>query len=612
MKKLIIIFFMAIALNLLSGSVDDHSSRLIIGSEPDYPPYCLINSAGEAEGFSIDLIKAALEARNLDYQITVDLWSKLKLALAKGEIDALPLVGRTPEREALYDFTFPYISLHGAIFVRDNEHRIKSLSDLKDKEIMVMSGDNAEEYARRAKLSNKIFTTNTFQEAFKLLSAGEHDAVITQRVMGIQLLNDLKINNIKPLDVPLDDFRQDFCFAVQEGNKELLEKLNEGLAIIISNGEFDEIYQKWFSPVIDRTLSQKARIRQAAYIFIPIILLAFIVMIIFMRREIKRKTADLRAEIDNREIARQELAASEQKFQSYVDKAPSGIFVANENGFYIDVNKAASEITGYSRIELIGMNLIDLIDPADREKAENSFNQVSETGNTSTEMAFITKSGERRFWHVVATRLTEDTFLGFTLDTTDKRNAQQELKDNRDLLQNLFDNMISGFAYHKIILDESGKPVDYEYIEINHAFEKILGIKKENVVGKKVTEVLPGIENDPADWIGKYGRIALNLGSVQFDNYSQEVKKWFSINAYSYKKGYFVTIFTDITEQRNIEEKLLKYQENLEELIMERTSELEKSNSELVRYNKLFIGREFRIKELRDKVKELEKKLAEN
>jgi PAS domain-containing protein len=83
-----------------------------------------------------------------------------------------------------------------------------------------------------------------------------------------------------------------------------------------------------------------------------------------------------------------------------------------------------------------------------------------------------------------------------------------------------FDKMIDGFSYHKIVVDKAGKPIDYVFLEVNSAFEKMTGLKRENVIGKKVTEVLPGIEKDPADWIGVYGRVALTGEPAQFENYA--------------------------------------------------------------------------------------------
>ncbi len=130
-----------------------------------------------------------------------------------------------------------------------------------------------------------------------------------------------------------------------------------------------------------------------------------------------------------------------------------------------------------------------------------------------------------------------------------------------------FDNMIDGFAYHRIITDDKGQPVDYVFLEVNDAFEKMTGLKKENVVGKKVTEALPGIEKDPANWIGTYGKVALTGEPIRFENRSIQLKKWYEVSAYSPKKGYFITVFEDATERKRMEEELREAKDFLGNLI---------------------------------------------
>ncbi|MCF7920112.1 MAG: transporter substrate-binding domain-containing protein [Candidatus Cloacimonetes bacterium] len=605
-KYYFIILIILLISPILCNSPEEDGTFITVGCEPDYPPYCLVDANGEAAGFSIDLIRAAAEAVNIKITFKVDLWNILKNELAQGKIDALPMVGRTPEREAFYDFTFPYLSLHGAVFVRNGDTSIQTPADLKNKEIIVMKGDNAEEFARRVQLSERIITTETFQEAFKMLKSEKGDAVITQRVMGQELLNDLNITSISPLDIPLNEFRQNFCFAVTEGNKALLEKLNEGLAIIISNGTFDRIHQKWFTPIIDHSLTLPEMLKIAAYFIIPIVFIIFIILIIIMRSEVKRKTSALRRKMQEHNLDREELIENEKKFRSYVDNAPIGIFVADENGNYLDVNAAATTLTGYTREELLNMRTIDFTEPALREAALERIKQLSDVEQLNVEIPFITKSGETRFWQIVAVKLRHNRYLGFTIDMTEKKIAQEKLQENKDQLQYLFDNMNSGFAYHEIILDEKGKPVNYIILKVNSAFERMLSVNKDDIIGKKITDALPGLEDDPFDWIGAYGKVALTGQAMKFENYSQAVGKWFSISAYSPMKGYFATVFEDITGRKKTEEELLRHHENLEKLVQERTRELEDINKELQHFNGLFVGREFRIKELRDKVKSLE------
>jgi PAS domain S-box-containing protein len=119
-----------------------------------------------------------------------------------------------------------------------------------------------------------------------------------------------------------------------------------------------------------------------------------------------------------------------------------------------------------------------------------------------------------------------------------------------------FEKMMDGFAYHKIIVDSSGKPVDYVFLEMNTAFENLTGLKRELVIGKNVTEVLKGIENDPADWIGMYGKVALTGEPAEFESFSEGLGKWFKVTAYSPQQGYFVALFEDITKRKEAEQAL--------------------------------------------------------
>ena len=137
---------------------------------------------------------------------------------------------------------------------------------------------------------------------------------------------------------------------------------------------------------------------------------------------------------------------------------------------------------------------------------------------------------------------------------------------NRKQFDMFFDKMIDGFAYHKIIVDRAGKPVDYVFLEVNHAFERMTGLKREQIIGKRVTTVLPGIEKDPADLIGVYGRVALTGEPVQFETYSELVGKWLRIEAYCPEKGHFVALFEDVTERKKTEEALRKSEEEYSSL----------------------------------------------
>ncbi|MFO8182682.1 MAG: transporter substrate-binding domain-containing protein [Candidatus Aegiribacteria sp.] len=135
------------------------------GCEFDYPPFCFADDSGEADGFSVELFTEAVDAMGRDVSFAMGTWNEVRGWLESGTVDALPLVGRTPEREDIFDFTFPYMTLHGAVVVRADCDSIFSAEDLSGLTVGVMEGDNAEEYLRRSGLDIEVVTEPTFVEA---------------------------------------------------------------------------------------------------------------------------------------------------------------------------------------------------------------------------------------------------------------------------------------------------------------------------------------------------------------------------------------------------------------------------------------------------------------
>ncbi len=220
---------------------------VISGCEYDYPPFCIVDEDGLAGGFSVELMRAALHAMGHDVTFRVGPWDEVKGWLERGGIQALPLVGRTPEREELFDFTFPYMSLHGAIVVREETKGILDIRDLEGRRVAVMKGDNTEEFLRREDRGIRIHTTATFEDALRELSQGLHDAVVIQRLVALRLIRDIGLTNLRIVNRPVSEFRQDFCFAVREGDRDTLELLNEGLALVIADGTYRYLHSKWFA-----------------------------------------------------------------------------------------------------------------------------------------------------------------------------------------------------------------------------------------------------------------------------------------------------------------------------------------------------------------------------
>ena len=141
-------------------------------------------------------------------------------------------------------------------------------------------------------------------------------------------------------------------------------------------------------------------------------------------------------------------------------------------------------------------------------------------------------------------------------DITARKQAEVALLESEEKYRLLFENVMNGFALHEIVLSNEGKPVDYIFLEVNDAFEQLTGMKRKTTLGKRATEAIPGIENDPGDWIGKYGKVALTGKEIRFEQRVQAIDKWYSVLAFRPRTGQFATIFEDITERKKAEVEL--------------------------------------------------------
>ena len=130
----------------------------------------------------------------------------------------------------------------------------------------------------------------------------------------------------------------------------------------------------------------------------------------------------------------------------------------------------------------------------------------------------------------------------------------EALQESEKRYHSLFENMLEGFAYCKMIYDGEGHPADFIYLDVNAAFERLTGLGA--VTGKKVTEANPGVKESNPELLEIYGRVALTGNPERFEIDFKPLARLLSISVYSPEKGYFVAVFDDVTERKSYEEKL--------------------------------------------------------
>ncbi|MBN2557398.1 MAG: transporter substrate-binding domain-containing protein [Clostridia bacterium] len=345
-------------------------------TEYDYPPFS-VTEGGVADGFSVELLKAVAEEAGISLSFKIDRWSTIKQELEEGKLDVLPLVGYTEERDKYFDFSVPYIVMHGNIFVRKEDTGISSEEDLPGKEIIVMEGDNAQEYAIRIGLGEHLISVDTYEEAFRLLSEGRYDAVLAQGLVGARLIDMLGIRNVEAvtkldndgiteITENLSGFEQKFCFAVKEGNHELLSKLNEGLAIVSANGRYSDIYEKWFPYLLNNKPTFEEIAVNVLMITLPILFIILFASLVYVRNKVKKKTIEL--EKANREILSMEGYLRNQQKLEAIGVLASG--VAHE------INNPVNGIMNYCQL------ILEAVDK-DSEIAEYARESIHETTRVS-------------------------------------------------------------------------------------------------------------------------------------------------------------------------------------------------------------------------------------
>ena len=155
--------------------------------------------------------------------------------------------------------------------------------------------------------------------------------------------------------------------------------------------------------------------------------------------------------------------------------------------------------------------------------------------------------------------------ISFALNTmwveAQSRRVAEELQASEVRYRGLFDSMIDGFALHEIICDANGEPIDYRFLEINPAFERLTGLKSADLLGRTVLEVLPNTE---PYWIEIYGNVALSGRSTFYENYSNDLGRYFEVSVYCPQRGQFAVVIVDITERKKAEENIHQHVLELE------------------------------------------------
>lgn len=257
--------------------------------------------------------------------------------------------------------------------------------------------------------------------------------------------------------------------------------------------------------------------------------------------------------------AEEALRASEEQHRSLVRMLPDIICQFDYRRRLVFISENISHYLDFRPEELLGHTFAKLGFSADLHRQwDAAIDEAFATSRTiEFEFPIDTRSGQSIFnWRLMPQRDQEGrirSVLVMARDITDHRRAEREYRQ-------LFEAMLDGCALHEIVLDENGLPSDYRFLAVNPAFERMTGLKAEEVVGRTLLEMMPKTENY---WVEKYGRVALTGEPANFENYSSVLGKYFQVTAFQPALRQFACIFSDITEQVKAEQEREKLETQL-------------------------------------------------
>ncbi len=322
------VIFIIIVLNLLFFSETFAQYKVMVSN--GYPPFNYLNEEGELVGFNIDIINAINQLYGNKIEIGSGTWSEINEALKNEKTDAIGGAHYPGYPDTEYLYTRSAINTSHCFFYNENyidKFSIELLQTLKTPTVALWKNDVLEHYMLTINPSTKFIYLKNYEDLIKMLDNKTTTCIFAQRLGGNFYAKKLGKDYIKTSNHQI--LEQSMGFKVSKNQPELASMLNNGLEVIMSNGEYHRIYKKWIAPY-----SQEENVWQKYYpyiistgglIVIVILLLAFINYLLQSKVKIKTQNLQQQLQLNSRimlELERQKIKAVES------DKMKSA-FLAN-------------------------------------------------------------------------------------------------------------------------------------------------------------------------------------------------------------------------------------------------------------------------------------------
>ncbi len=357
--------------------------ELVVGGDADYPPYEYLDADGEPAGFDVEMFLAVAEVMDLNVEIRLGEWSEVRRQLEAGQLDAVVGMHYSVQRDETLDFSNPFAMAPYAVFVREEQEGIRGVQDLAGRAVVVQEGALVEDMARQLGIQDTLVSVSGPQQALRELAGGRHDAALLFQHQGLYLAERLGIEGVQVVGRPLAP--QEYCFAVRDGDEQLVTALNEGLAVLKATGRYDEIRETWLGVLEPPGIPWRRGLVIVAWILVPatgIVLLALL-QAWFLQRRVQQRTRQLVDELAERRRAEQALAQERERLLVTLRSIGDAVITTDPGGCVEQMNRVAESLLGLGHAEARGLDLeqvLTLSDPSDGRPLPGILGRILESG----------------------------------------------------------------------------------------------------------------------------------------------------------------------------------------------------------------------------------------
>lgn len=276
-----------------------------------------------------------------------------------------------------------------------------------------------------------------------------------------------------------------------------------------------------------------------------------------------------------RKMDAERIEKSESRYNLLAETAGDIILVLDKRGHFKFVNNTALEISGYTLEESRGLSIFDVV-PRDKHDILRMISRKNFAGKTKSnifEIELVSKYGNRIPTEVCASPIkvgdSVTDVLVVARDIRIRKSALKALVESEKKYHGLYTSMNEGVALYEMLYDENGKAYNYRILDVNKAYETIMGIKAQDAIGKLADEVyqLKHLQHLP-----KFVNVVETGRSDSFEAYLESWERFYYISAFSIGPGRFATVFNDITDQK-LAQKIISDSEEKFRAIVEQSAD---------------------------------------